>query len=104
MPCTDSASFIAVTCSFNPLPFCICFLALVLRQPQVMAALAAREAGIPHIEALLHQSLLQVRLCFLVNMMIDILILSRFRSLLLARQIGFKGYACAYSFVMHACT
>lgn len=28
---------------------------------QVMAALAAREAGIPHIEALLHQSLLQVR-------------------------------------------
>ncbi len=28
---------------------------------QVMAALAAREAGIPHIQALLHQSLLQVR-------------------------------------------
>ncbi|KAF5838899.1 hypothetical protein DUNSADRAFT_1989 [Dunaliella salina] len=28
---------------------------------QVMAALAAREAGIPHIEALLHQSLLQMR-------------------------------------------
>lgn len=27
---------------------------------QVMAALAAREAGIPHIEALLHQSILQV--------------------------------------------
>jgi hypothetical protein len=26
---------------------------------QVMAALAAREAGIPHIQALLHQSLLQ---------------------------------------------
>ncbi len=34
--------------------------AAVPRLPQVMAALAAREAGIPHIQALLHQSLLQV--------------------------------------------
>ena len=30
---------------------------------QVMAALAAREAGIPHIEALLHQAILQVGGC-----------------------------------------
>ncbi len=33
---------------------------------QVMAALAAREAGIPHIQALLHQSLLQVRRCLVL--------------------------------------
>lgn len=34
--------------------------ALIGSPLQVMAALAAREAGIPHIQALLHQSLLQV--------------------------------------------